>query len=1055
MAKQKAPTPQELYRARKAREEREKNAPLPPGLVNHGNTCFMNSVLQGLIATQYLESLALFKPIPSVLQSPSSHTPLLSCKSPELTNGHGVGGDFELPWTAGLKIGDQFINVLQSAWVLQKERKRESISPKNILSALGEKYDQYMDFGQQDAHEFLRQLLDAMRMEELDIIKKRLSSSFNKSENQPSQPEGKCSTVHPADAGPQPVRAFETASTPHEELASFVDMLFGGKLASILVCQTCKHVSHTHEDFNDLSLSIKPEDYARERKRDRLKKLAKKLRGISGNALSVGIPTQRSSSVPATPVRDSALDSPEVSDPQRRRSIDLGDVDVSVEPAVEGQEGTLSIPVVQDTLTSREPSPPASGSAGGEESASPTPPAESVSANPHPADHASPPQPEDLPGDHVSFVETDRAVGKDKKDRDESWAKLGRRISVTVGFSKSSKEHRRRAKEEKREKKGSSQTSSHGSLQPLEEVSPSYAPSKGHSAIEVGNMTPNTTSEREPTALSAVNEKLQAQLANVKRSFNPSQRSMDSPTSSTPRFPLITRPSSPASHSKRFKLRPPKLSIEEAAYLRDILADINPPGLSRPFSIFRQSKDQIGTPPSNSQNIFLKLNQLGGVEECLRLFTAVEVLDGDNMVRCHRCWKIANGVYKPRPKECTRDSDSCTDTDDEDADRTRIKQSPSTSNPTLSRIKQTTSAVGPSDSVPLHSAISLPDTPKLQDTPQTGNTDLIPRTIAGSSNRLIPPSLQLNDDISPLEPTVSDTQSQTFSIPIPIISTTAPESPMSASTARPTSSGGNMASSLPTGPSLAAASSSRTSLGAPLNKHRREKDRGLDSTNESDGFSDEESETLLSAYSDISSAASPNASQECLEAPSQSVQDVSSKSESTSQPAGVPRSKQFIMRPAYKRYLIATPPPTLVIHLKRFQQTSKTPVVSFSTGFKKLDDYISFPEYLDLAPYLAPNREDYFGPKASTGRGRARRTDSCMYRLYAVVVHIGNMLGGHYIAYTALPASTSEADGRLDNEKRQHREPRDWAYISDTIVRLTSLEEVLKSKAYLCMYERI
>jgi ubiquitin carboxyl-terminal hydrolase 16/45 len=40
---------------------------------------------------------------------------------------------------------------------------------RNLLATLGQKYDQYLDFRQQDAHEFLRQLLDAMRMEELDV----------------------------------------------------------------------------------------------------------------------------------------------------------------------------------------------------------------------------------------------------------------------------------------------------------------------------------------------------------------------------------------------------------------------------------------------------------------------------------------------------------------------------------------------------------------------------------------------------------------------------------------------------------------------------------------------------------------------------------------------------------------------------------------------------------------------------------------------------------------------------------------------------------------------
>jgi ubiquitin carboxyl-terminal hydrolase 16/45 len=81
-------------------------------------------------------------------------------------------------------------------------------------------------------------------------------------------------------------------------------------------------------------------------------------------------------------------------------------------------------------------------------------------------------------------------------------------------------------------------------------------------------------------------------------------------------------------------------------------------------------------------------------------------------------------------------------------------------------------------------------------------------------------------------------------------------------------------------------------------------------------------------------------------------------------------------------------------------------------------------------------------------------------------------LGGHYIAYTALPPVSSsnpappeEVDptNAKSESAEEHSKPttakpasdeRQWAFISDTVVRLTTLEEVLRAKAYICMYER-
>jgi ubiquitin carboxyl-terminal hydrolase 16/45 len=91
-------------------------------------------------------------------------------------------------------------------------------------------------------------------------------------------------------------------------------------------------------------------------------------------------------------------------------------------------------------------------------------------------------------------------------------------------------------------------------------------------------------------------------------------------------------------------------------------------------------------------------------------------------------------------------------------------------------------------------------------------------------------------------------------------------------------------------------------------------------------------------------------------------------------------------------------------------------------------------------------------------------------------------LGGHYVSYVALPnepsshtnGSTSSSSsslprsadfGSTDTREKPPQEElaaagskagkRQWAYISDTSVRLTSLEEVLRARAYLCMYQRV
>ncbi|XP_008789702.2 ubiquitin carboxyl-terminal hydrolase 18-like isoform X2 [Phoenix dactylifera] len=114
---------------------------------------------------------------------------------------------------------------------------------------------------------------------------------------------------------------------------------------------------------------------------------------------------------------------------------------------------------------------------------------------------------------------------------------------------------------------------------------------------------------------------------------------------------------------------------------------------------------------------------------------------------------------------------------------------------------------------------------------------------------------------------------------------------------------------------------------------------------------------------------------------------------------------------AWKRLTVHQPPNILTIALKRFQ----------SGRFGKLNKRITFPENLDLTPYMSGN-----------GDG----TD--LYSLYAVVVHL-DMLNasffGHYVCYT----------------KDYHGH---WYRIDDCKVLNVEVEEVLAQGAYMLLYCR-
>lgn len=89
------------------------------------------------------------------------------------------------------------------------------------------------------------------------------------------------------------------------------------------------------------------------------------------------------------------------------------------------------------------------------------------------------------------------------------------------------------------------------------------------------------------------------------------------------------------------------------------------------------------------------------------------------------------------------------------------------------------------------------------------------------------------------------------------------------------------------------------------------------------------------------------------------------------------KSTHYVLRRAFKRYMIARAPPVLVFHFKRFRLPSKSSG-SYATSFaslKKSDEFISFPDLLDLSPFIAPSRSDYKIAIGPDGIGRAPYMD--------------------------------------------------------------------------------
>ena len=119
----------------------------------------------------------------------------------------------------------------------------KSITPEHLFRQVCKCSSQFSTYEQQDTHELLRCLLESIRVEELQRVKKARLNSFAINER-----------TDPAKVPPRMRKIIQGCG--RQATHTIVDQIFGGQLISTVIWEECQWSSQVFEPFMDLSLPV-------------------------------------------------------------------------------------------------------------------------------------------------------------------------------------------------------------------------------------------------------------------------------------------------------------------------------------------------------------------------------------------------------------------------------------------------------------------------------------------------------------------------------------------------------------------------------------------------------------------------------------------------------------------------------------------------------------------------------------------------------------------------------------------------------------------------------